>query len=133
MSLKARVSHVKTVDAGSFISYGWRHQFAQRTNVITVPCGYADGVPRRLGTLPDGPGADVLVAGRRRPIVGVVTMDQFMVDVGDDDIAVGDEVALIGQQGEGRILATEWADRLGTIGYEIVCGISRRIPRVTVG
>ncbi len=133
MSLKARVSHVKTVEAGSFISYGWRHQFSQRTNVITVPCGYADGVPRRLGTLPDGPGAMVLVGGQRRPIVGVVTMDQFMVDVGGDDVAVGDEVVLIGSQGDERILATDWADRLGTIGYEIVCGVSRRIPRVTVG
>jgi alanine racemase len=133
MSLKARVSYVKTVEAGSFISYGWRHQFSQRTNVITVPCGYADGVPRRLGTLADGPGAMVLVGGQRRPIVGVVTMDQFMVDVGDDDVAVGDEVVLIGTQGDERILATDWADRLGTIGYEIVCGISRRIPRVIVG
>lgn len=138
LALKARVSHVKTVEAGSFISYGWRHQFSRPTNVITVPCGYADGVPRRLGTRsdvagPDGAGADVLVGGRRRPIVGVVTMDQFMVDVGDDDVLVGDEVVLIGRQGDERILATEWADRLGTIGYEIVCGISRRIPRVAVG
>ena len=139
MCLKARVSHVKTVEAGSFISYGWVHQFSQRTNVITVPCGYADGVPRRLGTLPGGPGAPngpgamVLVGGQRRPIVGVVTMDQLMVDVGDDDVAVGDEVVLIGTQGDERIPASEWADRLGTIGYEIVCGISRRVPRVTVG
>jgi len=75
----------------------------------------------------------VLVGGQRRPIVGVVTMDQFMVDVGDDEVSVGDEVVLIGTQGEETILATDWADRLGTIGYEIVCGISRRIPRVTVG
>ncbi|HUF98586.1 MAG TPA: alanine racemase [Ilumatobacter sp.] len=133
MSFKARVSHVKTVEAGSFISYGWRHQFDRRTNVITVPCGYADGVPRRLGTLPDAPGAAVLVGGQRRPIVGVVTMDQFMVDVGDDIVAVGDEVVLIGSQANETVLATDWADRLGTIGYEIVCGVSRRIPRIAVG
>ncbi len=138
LALKARVSHVKTVEPGSFVSYGWRHQFSQTTTVVTVPCGYADGVPRRLGTRvepgrSDHSGADVLIGGRRRPIVGVVTMDQFMVDVGDDLVAVGDEVVLIGTQGDEQILATEWADRLGTIGYEIVCGISRRVPRVAVG
>lgn len=133
MSVKARVSHVKSVEADSCISYGWRHRFDRRTTVITVPCGYADGVPRRLGTLPDAAGTHVLVGGRRRAIVGVVTMDQFMVDVHDDEVAVGDEVVLIGRQGDETILASDWADRLGTIGYEIVCGISRRIPRVTVG
>ena len=72
----------------------------------------------------------MLVGGRRRPIVGVVTMDQLMVDVGDDPVAVGDEVVLIGEQGGERVSAEEWADRLGTIGYEIVCGVSRRIARV---
>ena len=66
------------------MSYGWRHRFERDTTVATVPIGYADGVPRRLGTLPDRPGADVLIGGRRCPIVGVVTMDQLMVDVGDD-------------------------------------------------
>jgi alanine racemase len=102
--------------------------------VATVPIGYADGVPRRLGTLIDGAdvraGAEVLIGGRRCPIVGVVTMDQFMVDVGDGEVATGDEVVLIGAQGDERVTAEDWADRLGTIGYEIVCGISARIPRV---
>ena len=95
-----------------------------------MPIGYADGVPRRLGTLPDRPGTDVLIGGRRCPIVGVVTMDQLMVDVGDGDVAVGDEVVLIGRQGNEVIRAEDWASRLGTIGYEIVCGISSRVPRV---
>ena len=100
---------------------------------MTLPIGYADGVPRRLGTLPDRAGADVLVGGRRCPIVGVVTMDQLMVDVGDLDVSVGDRAVLIGEQGDERIRVEEWADRLGTIGYEIVCGISKRIPRMGIG
>ena len=129
MSVKARVSHVKRVAADSHVSYGWRHRFDHDTTVATVPIGYADGVPRRLGTLPDKPGADVLIGGRRHPIVGVVTMDQFMVDVGDADVAVEDEVVLIGSQGGETILATDWADRLGTIGYEVVCAITERVPR----
>ena len=130
MTLTSAVSFVKRVDAGSSISYGWRHRFERPTTVATVPIGYADGVPRRLGTLPDRPGADVLIGGRRCPIVGVVTMDQLMVDVGDADVSVGDDVVLIGAQGDERIRAEHWADRLGTIGYEIVCGITARVPRV---
>jgi alanine racemase len=93
--------------------------------VATLPIGYADGVPRRLFEC----GGEVLIGGRRRRIVGVVTMDQLMVDCGADSVAVGDEAVLIGRQGDHEITATEWADRLGTIGYEIVCGISARIQR----
>ena len=135
LSLKARVSYVKRVAAGSGISYGQRHTFVSDTTVATVPIGYADGVPRRLFEV----GGDVLIGGRRRPIVGVITMDQLMVDCGDDAggddaaVAVGDEVVLIGEQhgpdGLQRIRAEDWADFLGTIGYEIVCGIGRRVPR----
>ena len=130
MSLRARVAHVKPVRAGSHVSYGWRHRFERDTVVATLPVGYADGVPRRLGTLPDRPGADVLIGGRRCPIVGVVTMDQTMVDVGDAEVVVGDEAVLIGRQGDEVVRAEDWADRLGTIGYEIVCGLSARVPRV---
>ena len=126
LSLHARVSLVKRVRAGERISYGLRHRFERDTNVATVPVGYADGVPRRYGTA----GGCVLVGGRRCPVVGVVTMDQLMVDVGDDDVRVGDEVVLIGRQGDEVLLATDWADLLGTIGYEVVCGISARVPRV---
>ena len=132
MTLKARVSFVKSVAAGTHVSYGWRHRFDGDTTVATVPIGYADGVPRRLGTLPDAPGADVLVNGRRCPIVGVVTMDQLVVDVGAAPVAIGDEVVLIGRQGAHEIRAEDWAERLGTIGYEIVCGISARVPRRVV-
>ena len=131
MELRARVSFVKQVRSGSRISYGLRHRFERDTTVATVPIGYADGVPRRLSAV----GGTVLIDGRRRPIVGVVTMDQLMVDCGDDEINVGDDVTLIGTQRRvdgqlERISATEWADALDTIGYEIVCGVSGRVPRV---
>ena len=74
-------------------------------------------------------GGHVLIGGRRRPIVGVVTMDQLMVDMGDDPVEVGDEVVLIGRQGDEAVTAADWARLLGTIGYEIVCAISARIAR----
>jgi alanine racemase len=129
MSLHARVSRVQRVQAGEGVSYGLRHTVQRETTIATVPIGYADGVPRRSFAT----GVEVLIGGTRRPIVGVVSMDQLMIDVGDDEVVVGDRVVLIGEQagaqGVGRILAAEWADRLGTIGYEIVCGISARVPR----
>ena len=129
LALRARVSHVKRVAAGEGVSYGLRHVFFRDTSVATVPIGYADGAPRRLFA----GGAAVLIGRVRRPIVGVVTMDQLMVDCGDDAVAVGDEVTLLGRErsGDGRdeIRVEEWADRLGTIGYEVLCGISKRIDR----
>lgn len=125
LSLHARVSHAKRVSAGERISYGLRHLFTHDTTVATLPIGYADGVPRRLSSV----GGQVLVGGRRRLIVGAVTMDQLMVDVGDSTVEIGDHAVLIGSQGDETITATEWADRLGTIAYEIVCGISARIER----
>lgn len=129
LSLRAEVSQVKRVGAGEGISYGLRHRFADDTTVATVPIGYADGVPRRLGLV----GGEVLIGGRRRPIVGVVTMDQLMVDCGDDDVAVGDEVVLIGTQGDEHISAADVAHRLDTIPYEVVCGLGPRVPRFYAG
>jgi len=125
LSLRSRVSHVKQVRAGDRISYGLRHRFDDNTIVATLPLGYADGVPRRLFA----GGGEVLIGGGRRRIVGVVTMDQLMVDCGADPVAVGDEAVLIGHQDGEEITASEWAERLGTIGYEVVCGISSRITR----
>jgi alanine racemase len=127
MALKARVSFVKKVQAGERISYGLHHRFDRPSVVATVPIGYHDGVPRRLGLT----GGEVLLGGRRRRIVGVVTMDQLMVDCGDDEsVRPRDEVVLIGNQGDESISAWEWAERVDTIAYEIVCGISvNRIPR----
>ncbi|MDP4977728.1 MAG: alanine racemase, partial [Ilumatobacteraceae bacterium] len=125
LSLKARVSFVKRVTAGEGVSYGQRHHFEKATAVATVPLGYADGVPRRLSAV----GGEVLIGGRRCLIVGVITMDQLMVDVGDHTVVVGDEVVVIGAQGSESVSANEWGRRLGTIGYEIVCGLSNRLPR----
>ncbi len=125
LSLRARVSHVKQVRSGDRISYGLRHKFDGNTVVATLPLGYADGVPRRFFDV----GGEVLIGGRRRPVVGVVTMDQLMVDCGDTGVAIGDEAVLIGSQGGESITAADWAKLLGTIGYEVVCGISSRIDR----
>jgi alanine racemase len=125
MTLRSKVSLVKRVPAGEGISYGQRHIVEREATIATVPVGYADGVTRRLAAA----GGEVLVGGRRRPIVGTVTMDQLMVDCGDDPVAVGDEVVLIGEQDGERIRAEEWAERLDTIAYEVVCGIGPRVPR----
>jgi alanine racemase len=133
LSLKATVTSTRVVPAGEAVSYGLRRPCQVDTVVATVPLGYADGVPRRLGEV----GGEVLVRGRRRPFAGTVTMDQVLVDCGppggDDVVAVGDEVVLIGHQGGDRVGAEEWAARLGTISYEITCGISPRVPRRHVG
>ena len=131
LSLKARVSLVKEVDAGEGVSYGLRFRAERPTMVATVPIGYADGVPWRL----TGAGAEVLVGGRRRPIAGAVTMDQLMIDCGPGGgggptVAMGDEVVLIGSQGDETVGAWEWARRLGTIAYEVMSGIGGRVPRV---
>ena len=116
LSLRASVSHVQRVPAGEGISYGHRLVLDRETTIATLPLGYADGVPRRLGDR----GGEVLLGGRRRPIAGTVTMDQLMVDCGDDFVAPGDEAVLIGVQGGEEITASEWAERLETIAYEVV-------------
>jgi alanine racemase len=94
-----------------------------------VPIGYADGVPRNLGIA----GGEVLVRGQRARIAGTVTMDQLMIDAADAGVEVGDEVVLLGAQGDDEISAGEWADHLGTIAYEIVTGIGTRVPRRYTG
>jgi alanine racemase len=127
MSLKARVSAVRRIAAGEAVSYGLKRPVERDTVIATVPIGYADGVPRKLWESAQ----PVLIGGVRRPIAGVVTMDQIMVDCGDDDsIQVGDEVVLFGSQGDEVIAVREWAQAVGTNDYEIVCGISPRIKRV---
>lgn len=128
MRLVSEITLVKRISAGDRVSYGHRYEAPRDATLATVPIGYADGVPRRLYEV----GGEVLIRGRRFPIAGVVTMDQLMVDCGDEDVAVGDEVVLIGRQGDHEVTANEWGERLGTIGYEIVCGISARVPRVYV-
>jgi alanine racemase len=125
MTLRSHVGHVKALPAGTRLSYGLRYEMERAGQVATVPVGYADGVPRALAAA----GGEVLIGGRRRRLAGTVTMDQILVDVGDDAVEPGDEVVLIGSQGAEEITADDWAQPLGTVGYEIVCGISRRVPR----
>jgi alanine racemase len=125
MAVKARVSYVQSLPAGARLSYGLRYETSKATRVATVPIGYADGVPRELSHR----GGGVLIGGRRYPIAGTVTMDQLMVDVGDQAVEVGDEVVLIGNQGGVRITADEWAERMRTIAYTVVCGVGPRVPR----
>ena len=108
LSVKARVSHVKPVAPGTRISYGLRYETDRATRIATVPIGYADGVPRESSATRGGA---ALVRGRRCPIAGTVTMDQLMLDVGDVPVEVGDEVVLIGRQGDEEITADEWAGR----------------------
>jgi alanine racemase len=125
LSLHARVSHVQHLASGEGVSYGLRTKLSQAATIATLPIGYADGVQRRLWKV----GGEVLIGGKRCPIVGVVTMDQLMVNCGDADVQIGDHAILIGAQGSQSISANEIAVKLETIGYEIVCGISARIPR----
>ena len=135
MSVHAEVSHVATVHAGEGISYGLRHVVDVDTTVAVLPLGYADGVRRALGPA----GGSVLIGGVRRPIRGSVTMDQTIVEVGpagDPSVVPvqrGDEVVLLGSQsgpgGTDRVTASEWAERIGTIAYEVVCGFGARLPR----
>ena len=128
MSLHARVSHVQRLGAGEGVSYGLRTRLEKSANIATLPLGYADGVPRRLWRV----GGEVLIGGKRCPIVGVVTMDQLMVNCGDLEVNIGDRAVLLGAQKSESISANEIATRLETIGYEIVCGVSARMPRVYV-
>ena len=125
LSLHARVSHVQHLASGEGVSYGLRTKLSQAATIATLPIGYADGIQRRLWKV----GGEVLIGGKRCPIVGVVTMDQLMVNCGDADVQIGDHAVLIGTQDSQSISANEVAAKLETIGYEIVCGISARVPR----
>ena len=125
LRLRTEVSHVRRVRAGEGVSYGLRTTLDRDTTVATLPLGYADGISRRAWQTD----ARVLVGGRRRRILGVVTMDQMMVDCADDTVQVGDEAVIIGTQGTEQITAEDWARALDTITYEVVCDISSRVPR----
>ncbi|MDI6800229.1 MAG: alanine racemase [Actinomycetota bacterium] len=127
LSLKAMISSVKTIEAGEGVSYGLTFKAKKRSNIATIPLGYADGYSRNLSNL-----GSVLIDGERFSVAGNVCMDQFMVDIEERDFKVGDEVVLIGASGPERISADEIASLLSTINYEIVCMISGRIPRVYI-
>jgi alanine racemase len=126
LELCSYVAEVKPVAPGESAGYGRRFVADAPTTLATIPVGYGDGVRRALTN-----DADVLIGGRRRPLRGTVSMDNVTVDLGADGAGVqrGEEAVLIGARGGERILAEEWAARLETINYEIVCGVSARVPR----
>lgn len=124
MRVVSAVSMVKRLEAGARPSYGRRRPLPESSNVATVPIGYADGISRRLSD--EG---RVLIGGVARPFAGTVTMDQVVVDMGNDDVEVGDEVVVLGRQGDAAITAEDWASLLGTINYEVVCHFGPRLPR----
>ena len=126
MRLVSEVSFVKRVPAGTSVSYGQAWTSDRDTTLATVPIGYADGVRRSSGQL----GVEVLLGAKRCPIVGNVTMDQLLIDCGpESDVVAGQEVVLLGSQGDEEITANEVAARLGTIGYEVVCDVGPRVRR----
>ncbi len=128
MSVKSHVTYIKTVAAGEGISYGYTYTTSRPTVVATIPVGYGDGYPRLLSNR----GA-VLIRGHRAPIIGRVCMDQFMVDIsGISDVCEGDEVTLVGSDGDECITMDELAGLAGTISYELACDVGRRVPRVYV-
>ncbi|OCL28459.1 alanine racemase [Orenia metallireducens] len=125
MSWKAKIVHVKEVEAGTAISYGCTYITKSRTKVATLPVGYHDGYSRALSGQ-----VEVLFKGKRVPVIGNICMDQMMIDVSGIEAEVGDVVTLIGREGEESISANELAQKLGTINYEVVSRIGLRVPRV---
>ncbi len=129
LSVKARVSAIHDVAPGARPSYGRLREMPDGGRVATVPFGYADGYPRAMF---EG-GAVVLIRGRRRPLAGMVTMDQLVIDCSpDDDVTVGDEVVLLGRQGTQVITADDWAAAIGTSSWEVLCGLKPRVPKLSV-
>jgi alanine racemase len=124
LTWRSRVAFARPLDAGERLSYGHRYELRERANVATVPVGYADGYPRAASSR-----ADVLIRGRRCRVAGNVTMDQLVVDCGDLDVHAGDDVVLLGPQGDETVSAWELAARADTIAYEVVSRIGQRVPR----
>jgi alanine racemase len=127
MTLTARLANVKRVPAGHGVSYGHTYTTPGETTLALVPAGYGDGIPRHASNA--GP---VLVAGKWRTVAGRVAMDQFVVDLGGDAAAAGDEAVLFGPGDRGEPTAEDWARAAGTIAYEIVTRVGPRVPRVYV-
>ncbi|MGE5630397.1 MAG: alanine racemase [Caulobacteraceae bacterium] len=128
MSLKVRITHVKDVELGQSVSYGRKFIASRKSRIASLPIGYADGYTRMLSGK-----AEALVQGKRVPVVGRICMDQCMIDItGMEDVKVGDEVVLFGEQNGAMIHVDELAEKLGTINYEVVCMIGKRVPRVYI-
>ena len=125
LSFKSRITYLKKIPAGTPLSYGCTFVTPSETTVATVPVGYADGFSRSLSNR-----GKVIIRGKRYPVVGRVTMDLTMVNVGNAKVEVGDEVVLIGEQNGQLISADEIAGLEDTISYEVICGIGKRVPRI---
>jgi alanine racemase len=126
LELSSYVAAVKPAQPGDTVGYGRTFTAERETNIATVPIGYADGYVRALSN-----NSDVLIGGRRYPVVGTISMDNLTVDVGPQAaVRVGDRVILLGADGDERETAEDLAQRVGTISWEILCGISERVPRV---
>jgi len=128
MSLKSRLAYVKTVEEGTPISYGRTYVTEKKSRVGTIPLGYADGYSRLLSS-----DFEVIVKGKKVPIIGRICMDQFMVDLsGINSVEKGDVVTLLGEDNGEEITADEMAEKLNTINYEVVSSFTKRLPRVYI-
>jgi alanine racemase len=128
LAFKTKVVYLKKVPAGTPLSYGGTYRTKNATQIATLPVGYADGFSRGLSNK-----GKVVIRGKIYPVVGRVCMDLTLVEIGSDQVAVGDEVLLIGRAKTAEVGADEVAQMLGTINYEIVCSIGKRVPRIYVG
>ena len=127
LSVRARITQVKSITAGTGVSYGYRFIAERDMQIAVVEIGYADGIPRRLSDR-----MQAIVRGRLVPQIGSITMDRIMLDVSQiPDLQVGEIVTILGTDGSVRITADDWANRLGTISWEILCGFKHRLPRVS--
>ncbi len=128
MQIKARVTQVKTIEAGTGVSYGYQFIADRPLRIAVVGIGYADGVPRLLSNQ-----MQVLIRGQQVRQLGAITMDQMMIDVSTvANVQAGEVVTLLGRDGNYEITADDWANMIGTISWEILCGFKHRLPRVTV-
>ena len=128
MELIAHVTYVKWIEKGTEVSYGGTFVAPKRMQIATIPTGYGDGYPRSLSNK-----GYVLIHGQKAPILGRVCMDQFMVDVTEiPDVKTGDEVTLLGKDGDEVISADTLGDLSGRFSYEFVCNISKRVPRIYI-
>ncbi len=124
MSLVSKVSTVKRIEKGETVSYSRKFKAKKSTKIISVPLGYADGFPRAFTNKAKG-----IIKGKIYNQIGTITMDRIMFDIGNDNISIGDEIILLGNDGKIKIDAWDWSDTLNTIPYEVTCGISKRVPR----
>ena len=129
LQVKARVTHVKTIEKGAGVSYGHTFIASEQMRLAVVGIGYADGIPRNLSN-----NMQVLIRGIKVPSVGAITMDQIMLDISTiPDVREGEIVTILGSEGNEQITAQDWANQLNTIPWEILCSFKHRLPRVNIG